>query len=432
MHVSATQASKKTHASYYDHRPHQLLVAFFDDDAWAQYQKLLKEGSLCRDRIAQATHRNPIRAERGKSSVRGEAFNFRSNLGASINTYVVLTDCWLEEYSAHPPSLDYTLTFTNGGSHLPAEEDGMISLFWGAFIALAALTVVWGRLLLASYARFSQHHLLALLIGAALLSQLVAVPLQLAHLHVYQVDGMGLKLRHTWFAADFLSEMSQLFSELVVAFILICLALGWTLTDRFRMTRVLTRTSAAAFAAIALLHLWLQYRGRQFSEDFTFFHDHSHWPGLLLLLLRLAMLAGFMICMYASHGIVPGWVRRSKPIMKILVAAGAVTRGSDGEVRVDQPASTDGATAELLQGLMVVGMIWFACFPASVILTLILPFALRKLVIVALALVVHTSTIAVLMWNAMRPESGYFSNSSLKHLGSVFGSGDRLGKTALD
>ena len=48
--------------------------------------------------------------------------------GASRSHYVYITAvaCILEEYAAKPVALNYNFKLLNGGSHLPADEDGMI------------------------------------------------------------------------------------------------------------------------------------------------------------------------------------------------------------------------------------------------------------------------------------------------------------------
>jgi len=45
------------HGSSYAHdgHPHNLMVAIYNDEAWEEYTKLLKSGSLCSDRMKVAT-----------------------------------------------------------------------------------------------------------------------------------------------------------------------------------------------------------------------------------------------------------------------------------------------------------------------------------------------------------------------------------------
>ena len=45
----------------------------------------------------------------------------------------------------------------------------------------------------------------------------------------FQQDGKGLRFRHTWFAADFFSEIMQQISELMITVVLLGLSAGWTL-----------------------------------------------------------------------------------------------------------------------------------------------------------------------------------------------------------
>ena len=47
-----------------------------------------------------------------------------------------------------------------------------------------------------------------------------------------------------------------------------------------------------AFAAVTA---YLEMASRQFTDDFSAFHDHEHWPGYCLVLLRLCLLTLFLV-----------------------------------------------------------------------------------------------------------------------------------------
>jgi hypothetical protein len=134
-----------------------------------------------------------------------------------------------QEYDAHPPPMHYRLTFLNGASHLPADEDGM-SLINGAALALM---LVYGAMyavtMRSQWVRQRQGHLITVVFGAAYVLQVLSVLCELCHLRAYAADGKGLRWRHTWLALDFLSGLLQSVSELVISVLLIALAFGWTL-----------------------------------------------------------------------------------------------------------------------------------------------------------------------------------------------------------
>ena len=41
--------------------------------------------------------------------------------------------------------------------------------------------------------------------------------------------------------------------------------------------------------------MWLEIQSRQYSDDFSAFHDHEHWPGYGLVLLRVCLLVLFLV-----------------------------------------------------------------------------------------------------------------------------------------
>ena len=91
-----------------------------------------------------------------------------------------------------------------------------------------------------------------------------------------------------------------------------------------------------------------------------------------------------------------------------------------------------GDARELLGSLTAIGCAWFAAFPVSVLLTFLLPPTARKLPIVATSLLAHFFALAAMVWAALRPDSRFFTVSSLRNLGSVLGGTGKLGKTAID
>jgi hypothetical protein len=228
-------------------------------------------------------------------------------------------DCSLEQVYHEVPIIEYDVTFLNGRSleespyaHLPADEQGLLTTHLMLMLALLAFCCFFAykvTLLLAS----GKVHLVVLLLGGAALLQLGSVWCEWLHLRQYVVDGQGLRWRHTIFAFDFLSEVLQGASELIISFVLIALACGWTLMtmsafDAQGADNVLFQVKNAIskphllFKALnpgsifvgstALLQIVLELVGRKYEDDFNQYHDHEHWPGIMLMLMRICM-AGF-------------------------------------------------------------------------------------------------------------------------------------------
>ena len=101
---------------------------------------MVLKGSLCIERLRQASFRQAIGRARGDihaEGAHGQRFGFVAEVGTDALFaktaqerahfwYVLVADCMLEEYDArkHPP-LRYKMEFRNGGSHLPADESGL-------------------------------------------------------------------------------------------------------------------------------------------------------------------------------------------------------------------------------------------------------------------------------------------------------------------
>jgi hypothetical protein len=109
--------------NYFATGRHSLSICFYNDAQWETYRKILQDGSLCLERARLATY--TLRIQHGA----GAKFTFTHDVPSppkgSASThyyYAVIMDCMLEEYNANPPSMTYTLTFKDAGSHLPHDE----------------------------------------------------------------------------------------------------------------------------------------------------------------------------------------------------------------------------------------------------------------------------------------------------------------------
>jgi len=117
-------------------------------------------------------------------------------------------------------------------------------------------------------------HLSAAAAGVALLLQLTACVLELAHLICYSRDGKGFRWRHGRPPLDFFSDTSQNLSETVAIVLVVSVGWGWTLLDD--SARQLGRVWAAA-SLVGALQLGLELISRKYEDDFSSFHDHDHW-----------------------------------------------------------------------------------------------------------------------------------------------------------
>ena len=113
--------------------------------------------------------------------------------------------------------------------------------------------------------------------------QTVAAWTEFWHLIMYAADGKGMRWRHGRLPFDLISDTSQNLSELLTIVLLVSVACGWTLVDG--TSRHLSRVFATT-VGIGAVQMLLELYSRGYEDDFSSYHDHDHWPGKLLMLLR--------------------------------------------------------------------------------------------------------------------------------------------------
>jgi hypothetical protein len=222
---------------------HRLELGIFGDDAWAKYLAAVRAGSLCSERMALATSRRELKPPEGGVAYNKEARKLGKPVAEfaidevfvprdkSHYYYFLVADCSLEFYPAHPPTLDYTLHLTNGGSELPADEDGLTLVNGLALLALIGACAIALFGLRSQVTRFGRCHLSTVAITIATVSQAVGVTSELLHLLTYASDGKGMRFRHGRLPLDFLSDTAQNISEVIVVIVVLSVANGWTLID---------------------------------------------------------------------------------------------------------------------------------------------------------------------------------------------------------
>ena len=136
--------------------------------------------------------------------------------------YLYVTDCALEWYNAKGlPPLMYDLEIvTEQHGHLPSDEWGLLTFNLLTSIVLGALFFVLLGKSADAYRKQKQIHAFVLVVVAAYALQLLSLVCETLHLVVYNYNGKGLRWRHTFFALDFVSEVSQGASEHLVSLLM--------------------------------------------------------------------------------------------------------------------------------------------------------------------------------------------------------------------
>ena len=316
--------------------------------------------------------------------------------------FLVLADCALEQFNTQVPPMDYEIQlFNDMTTHLPADEQGVPRFILGMFVALC-LFLAWAlTLLVKHYQEAKTVHLVVRLLLSAFVLQLLSMLMELVHLWQYKSDGFGL------FWADLLSEMLEGFSQSVIAFVLICLASGWTLVevehDDAKANSVATllrnpkRLVTGAnpvilvIVLVVVLSMVLQVLNKNEDDNFSKFHDYESTPGKLLVLLRFTLGLAFVVSLHVT-------IRHQ------------VKRGGDRLI-------------SFLRRLMLLGGLWFLAFPLLVFSAGFFAHYLRHRVVTGGVLLLQSVCLCLLSYEFLSHSSTYFKLSSLADSGVLPGAG---------
>lgn len=399
-----------------------LQVAVYNQEAWDRYHTMIKEGSLCVERIQAATFQTlvPMSVPRNKGGEADVPFELGHEITPEENShywYIITADCSLEEYDAHPPTMQFQIEFFNGGSHLPADEDGMFTSQMLVLLLYVGLIAAYCFFTFRQYSEKGQVHLAVVLLGVAIVLQTLALIMELMHLFVFNRNGLGLRWRHSWFPADFFSEITQDMSELLSAMVLIALSFGWTIPDPDLVMNPMSRNSflssiarpadwvkkitpATVFVvALVVSNVVLELLGRGFEDDFNQFHDHEHWPGYTLMLIRVGL--------------------------AVLFAFGIVRS------RASEAAASTMEVSKFYLQLGLSGICWFVAFPLCVYCAgFVEPHKRHRLVTIG-AIVTQAFALCYLL-SLFLFKSTYFKISSLQRMGGLSQMGIQRGKICID
>eukprot|EP01079_Euglenida_sp_SAG-EU17-18_P006544 gene6544-6296_t len=256
-------------------------------------------------------------------------------------------------------------------------------------------------------------HLVVKIFGLCFGLQLGSIFAESVHLLFYYGDGIGL---HTF---DLLSELCEAFGSLLISFVLICLACGWTLVDSeadakkgsslvsllrnpkslLQRGRILGNLIAVIILGIAVATTVLVIANKSQREDFTKFHDHETFEGKVLVSFRLVLGVLYLICFWTT-------VRQQAEI------------GIGG-----------GGLGTFLKKLMVVGAAWFLSFPALVFTAGSLPMHWRHRYVAVGTLFIQSACLSGLAFQFLSGSSTYSKLSTIWETGLLPGAGGLIPAT---
>ena len=221
---------------------------------------------------------------------------------------------------------------------------------------------------------------------AALLDTLSAL-LELAHLRIYESNGVGS------YILDALSAHSEAVADALAALLLWCVGAGWTLSTELQ-ERALHSTMPIArlfydwrqpfghvgttsrlpmgpghvlMVLVLAGHVILAQWGRIYNDNFDSYHDYEHGPGRALMWLRLLSGALFALCTWHTHQ--------------------GLQQHAAGQMLSD-----------FYKTLLACGFVWYAGLPALTLWAKALPYYLRNGVVVVGSSLLQASVLASLAY----------------------------------
>eukprot|EP00949_MAST-11_sp_MAST-11-sp1_P001667 g1667.t1 len=316
-HIEGRLRASQTYADTRD-----LRIYFFCDEEWP----VAVAAPTCEDTVKLA--RDNVKVDFNPSN----EFTFNHNIVHKIRThfwYFVVADCSLEIYNHVAPTVNFELKLTNGGSHLPADEKGMFAMNVLSSIALAAGL---GILIHRSILKQSGVHIAVLMLALAIFDALLSAVCEALHILIFSWNGRGMAL------LDFASSFFESQTDMIISFLLVSIASGWTLgnamvpssslsfngqrnaagENRFlsgfmksmrQPVRMLLRCGSMATIVCGLivtLHMFLVTYSffSKGDDDFDQFHDLEHTPGTILMWFRFAV--GCLFWWTISHNLSGG------------------------------------------------------------------------------------------------------------------------------
>ena len=395
------------HGMYEDET--QLKFRLYRDVEWPSYLK----AATCADRKKYAritqdvSFQKDVEDDNWKATVNVMLFN--SPDGDSPRShywYFVLDDCSLEEYFQDNkiPSMHYDLLLFNhlssSGqdlSHLSADEHYMTTLHTVTLLAsgLVSVLLIFIVILSATSGKHQTIHAAVIWIAAAAGLDACSSFFEIMHLQIYKANGIGS------YFIDAMSSHTEAICDSLLVLFLLSIASGWTLPSdviavnanatvlqKFlrEMGRPMTnlrRPNAAG--ALALLvtaaHVILAQLGRTFDEDFNSYHQFEHWPGRLLMGMRVVLGLLFLIATIQTR------------------------------IRCN---------AKQLKGfylkLAVLGFLWFQSLPLlTLVSNIAVPYYVRHPTIAIGTALMQSSSIMLFAWLVTAHSTSYHGVSHLSH-----------------
>jgi len=206
--------------------------------------------------------------------------------------YFVTSKCY-EDLRTAPLHLDYEIHLKQSdGSEFSVEMQGMLTLNLIVLLCLAAFLARYCARCKAFVSSAGKLHQVIWVLSAAIALQFMAQTLHTLHLWSYRSNGTGIA------AADLLSEVLFMLSQVVQTTLLIAIAMGYTLLPSKNDRMVIVKWLALMALVI---HAALVGFGKMQDVSACKYHENEGAIGWVLLSVRLLLFAWFRFATQASQ-----------------------------------------------------------------------------------------------------------------------------------
>jgi hypothetical protein len=304
-HATVTFTSKDPYQMNKD-----LFVRLIRDDKWSSFLK----APSCTEKVPFSILNEKVSQERNRNAYKAEIVMPLDNSrhDRSHYFYFVITDCSLEFYMHDEsiPKVHYQLNTWNDGSHVSADETHLKMLHTVTFLVSGIIAVLLGMTIMIQFYEQDTVHAAVFWVMAAASCDCSSSLFEIVHLSMYAHDGIGS------YFVDAISAHLEALCDSLVALMLLSVGAGWTLpSDVLKVQQnanalqrmlsglqspfgALTGLTPTAILSVGIfvVHITLAQWGRIFNDDFDSYHDLEHLPGKLLMLFRVVLGLGMVIC----------------------------------------------------------------------------------------------------------------------------------------
>jgi len=199
--------------------------------------------------------------------------------------YFAIADC---ANTSDGMDVQYNIKYLNPGNywwaHFSYDEQGIPQMYI-AFTLFYIILLIFQVQSAVSLYQIESFHPIVRLLTATVVVQLLSVTTELIHYLIFADNGIGAP------ALKGLGDMSSFAAQVMMMFMCILVAKGWTITTNYLTDRVaILIITCLYFIAHLSLFIW-DYVGRDPASTLYFY---ASIPGLLVILLRLGLTGWFL------------------------------------------------------------------------------------------------------------------------------------------